>query len=167
MMNTTDKREYLRIGAEFWNQRRFQDAYEAYNKAVEIDPNFAEGYGGRGYALQDLGDLEGALRDYTKAVELDSNYADGYMNRAVLRFKLNEINLALQDAIEAKCSYLAQNNIAGHRRASAFINHISPNLIEENEIYKQENEMNEMSKQLEELHRLARVAQAIDRKVGW
>lgn len=128
MLNTTDKREYLRMGAEFWNQGRFQDAYEAYSKSVQIDPNFAEGYGGRGYALQDLGDLEGASRDYSKAIELDPTYADGFSNRGVVRLKLGKYKLAKEDAVKAKELYLAQSNSAGYQRASAFERFLIPYL---------------------------------------
>jgi tetratricopeptide (TPR) repeat protein len=123
MMNTTDKREYLRMGAEFYAQGRLQDAYTAYDKSVQIDSNFAEGYGGRGYALQDLGDLQGALRDYSKAVELDSDYADGYLNRAILKYRLKDSS-AMSDANKAKILYQAQLNYGGVQRAAGLAQHI-------------------------------------------
>ncbi|HBE59127.1 MAG TPA: hypothetical protein DEG17_25210, partial [Cyanobacteria bacterium UBA11149] len=40
-----------------------------YNKAIEIDPNFAEAYNNRGSVRLALGDKQSAIADYNKAIE--------------------------------------------------------------------------------------------------
>jgi serine/threonine protein kinase len=48
-----------------------QGALADYDKAIELNPNFANAYHHRGNIKSDLGDKQGALSDYNKASELD------------------------------------------------------------------------------------------------
>lgn len=47
-----------------------EGAIEDFNKAIELDPQFAEAYNNRGIAKFKLGDLNGACSDWHKAGEL-------------------------------------------------------------------------------------------------
>ena len=48
-----------------------QGALDDYNKAIEINPQYAKAFNNRGIAKHDLGDKQGALEDYNKAIELN------------------------------------------------------------------------------------------------
>ena len=52
-----------------------------FNRAIEIDENFAHAYSNRGAVKSDLGNYEGALVDFNKALEIDPNYAGSYTMR--------------------------------------------------------------------------------------
>jgi tetratricopeptide (TPR) repeat protein len=56
-----------------------------YNRAIELDPNYALAYHNRGNVRAKEGDLAGAMADYTLAIELDSNLAVSYHNRGLAR----------------------------------------------------------------------------------
>ena len=48
----------------------YQDAIQDFDKAIEIEPNYAEAYYYRGNAKQSLDDKVGACLDWGKAAEL-------------------------------------------------------------------------------------------------
>lgn len=50
------------------------------------EPETADAFVDRGYALSVSGDKEGALRDFERAIELDPENADAFANRGILRF---------------------------------------------------------------------------------
>ena len=58
-----------------------QEKIEFYNKAIELNPNYAEAYNYRGLAYNDKKYYEMALSDYNKAITFDPNYANAYNNR--------------------------------------------------------------------------------------
>ena len=67
-------------------------AVEAYQKAIELDPNYAAAYAGRaiaeGYLADFMGDrvgLERAGQDVEKAIELAPNDPSGYLARSYIR----------------------------------------------------------------------------------
>jgi len=55
-----------------FEQKDYTGAIEYFNKAIELNPNFAYAYNNRGYAKMQLGDLSGARKDITKSLEMDS-----------------------------------------------------------------------------------------------
>jgi tetratricopeptide (TPR) repeat protein len=63
-----------------------------YNKAIELNPDFADAYNNRGIAKYDLGDYRGAIQDYNKAIELNPDFADAYYNRGIAKYDLGDKN---------------------------------------------------------------------------
>ena len=49
-----------------------------FNKAIELNQNFAEAYGNRGISYLELGQYQRAIEDHDKAIELDPNHAVAY-----------------------------------------------------------------------------------------
>jgi Flp pilus assembly protein TadD len=76
-----------------------QGALADYNRAIQIDPNYAFAYHNRGILKDDkLNDIPGALADYNRAIQLNPNYAKAYYNRGFLKYtKLNDTPGALAD----------------------------------------------------------------------
>jgi tetratricopeptide (TPR) repeat protein len=54
-----------RMSKSDWN-----GAIAEFNRAIELDPNFAEAIGNRGAAKGALKDFDGALADYDRAIKL-------------------------------------------------------------------------------------------------
>ena len=61
----------------------YNPAIEDFNKAIELNPNYAEAYSNRGLVYAKKGDYDRAIEDLNKAIELDPNYAEAYNNRGI------------------------------------------------------------------------------------
>jgi len=84
-----------------------------YTKAIELEPNNAKAYAGRGdiYAAEiiiynpskkkDISLLDLAVADYTKAIELDPNLAVAHAGRAYIYDYKKQYNLAIADFTKA------------------------------------------------------------------
>ena len=109
--------EYNNKGIEKNDLGDVEESITDFDKAIELDPNFAIAYCNRGTIKSSLNDLEGAIDDYNKAIELDPNFADAYCNRGNAQQKLKKYKKAIKDynkAIELQPNYAkAFNNKAG------------------------------------------------------
>lgn len=74
--------------------RTYKQAVEAFQKAVDHDPNFHEAFSSLGYVLRKTGDLEGALKAYDRALALNPTYAEAIEYRAEAYFELGRIEEA-------------------------------------------------------------------------
>jgi tetratricopeptide (TPR) repeat protein len=78
--------EWFKRGQSLFESQDFKGMREAFNRAIEADPVFAQAYAWRGFTCFFIqgGTIELALRDYNKAIELDPSCADSYAFRAML-----------------------------------------------------------------------------------
>ena len=60
-------------------------AIQDYDKAIEINPKYAEAYFNRGSAYLEQGDPIVAIQDYDMAIALDPKFAAAYVNRGYAR----------------------------------------------------------------------------------
>jgi len=80
------------LGVAYAKEGQFERAFLAFNKAIEIKPDFAEGYNNRGNAYRHQGNYTQALIDFNKAIALEPNYFQAYVNRAEVYKKYREIS---------------------------------------------------------------------------
>jgi len=80
-----------------WKDKDYEGAIKDCNKALQLDPDFAEAYSRRGTAKHDLGDKQGVIADYDKALQLNPNYAHAYNNRGVAKSALGDKQGAIAD----------------------------------------------------------------------
>ena len=103
-------------------------ALESFNRAIHLDPGYAQSYTNRGncyrkLAARDGTMIEGAEHDYSKAVELDPSNPKSYNNRGALLLKMCKYSEAFADfehALELQPEYeVARRNldVAHERRA--------------------------------------------------
>jgi len=59
------------------------EALDAFTKAIELNPKYAEAYCYRGMAYGIFEEHHQAIMDYDKAIELNPKYAEAYYNRGV------------------------------------------------------------------------------------
>jgi Tfp pilus assembly protein PilF len=64
-----------RLGGKLVEHKKFEQAIEKFQHALEIDPNYALAYAIWGNMLRQTGDLEAARQKYEKAVALKSKIA--------------------------------------------------------------------------------------------
>ncbi len=79
----------------------YNKAIPAFNKAIEIDINFAIAYSNRAWAYFKLGEYEQAIADCSKAIELDPNHAPAYSIRCWAHNELGEYEQAIADCNKA------------------------------------------------------------------
>ena len=95
--NGEDAGFYYGRGTDYAKQGKLQQAISDYNRAVEIDPQFAKAYFGRGFVYAKQGKNELALADYDQAIQLDPKLANVYYNRALIYVAQGQTQQALDD----------------------------------------------------------------------
>ncbi|MEG4801038.1 tetratricopeptide repeat protein [Microcoleus sp. ARI1-B5] len=67
--------EFYNLGGQKYDKEDYRGAIEACDRAIGIDPNYADGYNDRGNARSILGDNQGAIGDYDQALKINPNYS--------------------------------------------------------------------------------------------
>ena len=80
-----------------------KSAIADYDRAIEINPDYAKAYTNRGKAKYKLGDYHGAIADYDRTIELKPDYAKAYYNRGEAKHKLGDERGAKADRARAQC----------------------------------------------------------------
>lgn len=68
-------------------KKDFTGAIEYFNKAIELNPNFAYAYSNRGFAKLNLNDIKGAYKDLRKSIELDNTNSYAFKNLGLIYLK--------------------------------------------------------------------------------
>jgi tetratricopeptide (TPR) repeat protein len=63
-------------GSELFSDSKYQEAMECYNKALDLDPSFAEAFYDKGLVLFALEKYQEAMECYNKALDSDPSFAD-------------------------------------------------------------------------------------------
>ncbi len=80
-----------------YTDRNNQEAMKAFDKAIEIDPNYAKAYAMRGLIFSEQKQYLKALREGEQAIKIDSNLAVGFNCRGVAHIGLMNCREAIQD----------------------------------------------------------------------
>ena len=87
---------------------KYLEAIKILNKAIELNPNYAEAYNNRGNAYSYLKQYTKSMQNFNKAIELDPGYVWAYNNRGNAYSNLKQYRKAIQDydkAIELDPNY--------------------------------------------------------------
>jgi len=103
------------LGASLAQIGKLEEAIEAYNKAIELKPDYADAYNNMGAALKDQGKMDKAIEAYNKSIVFKSNYPEAYYNIGLIlkdQGKLDEAIEAYNKSIALKPDYAdAYNNM--------------------------------------------------------
>ena len=80
-----------------YRDKNNQEAMKAFDKAIELDPNFAKAYAGRAAIYDDWGEYQKALRESEQAIQLDPNHAWGFHTRGCANIGLRNFQKAIED----------------------------------------------------------------------
>lgn len=69
------------LGAVLQAQGKFRDALTAFERAIQIQPVYAQAHNNRGVALKALGRFQEAVESYAEAARLKPDYAEAYCNQ--------------------------------------------------------------------------------------
>ncbi|NER36118.1 MAG: serine protease [Oscillatoria sp. SIO1A7] len=120
-INTFERSQIGENAEEAWNRGRarldlgnYERAIEYFNKAISLNPNYADAYNDRGRAYRRRGSHERAIENFERAISLNPNHAEAYNNRGFAYSDLRSYERAIADfnqAISIKPDYaLAYNN---------------------------------------------------------
>lgn len=106
--------DYAKQGDKFFTQGCYDEAVQAYDRALQLDSHGVEVWNNRGVVLTKLHRYHEAIASYEQALQLRSEYADAWNNRGVALGKLKYYEAALLSydrAINLRESYVdAWNN---------------------------------------------------------
>ncbi|MDH5506490.1 MAG: tetratricopeptide repeat protein [Anaerolineae bacterium] len=96
-------------------------AIQDYDRAIQLNPEYAAAYNNRGNAKGALGDSAAAIQDYDQAIRLDPEDAAAYNNRGIAYAKQGDDKRAIQDydlAIKNNPEYATAYNNRGNAKAA-------------------------------------------------
>jgi hypothetical protein len=96
-------------GMDQETHENFEQAKADYNKAIEINPEYANAYNNRGNIKAKQAEYKGAIKDYNRAIELNSQFVEAYCNRGIAKENMGDYSEAMKDfdrAIEINSDYI-------------------------------------------------------------
>jgi tetratricopeptide (TPR) repeat protein len=100
-MTVKEAVELVKKGRAYAQRTKYKEAMAYYNKALEIDPKYLEGWYLRASVLIDTGKPDEAIADCDRALALNQNYADAWSKKALALYNLERFNDALLAATRA------------------------------------------------------------------
>jgi tetratricopeptide (TPR) repeat protein len=88
---------HIKAGRMHYFQGEYEAALTAFNRAIQIAPQLAEAYCGRGSVYQAIGQTELALADLGRAIARDPRLTAAYIQRGKIRTETGEFDAALDD----------------------------------------------------------------------
>ena len=103
------------LGAVLQELGEYQKAALSYQKAIQIQPNFAEAHSNLGATLKELGERQKAISCYQEAIKIQPDNAEAHYNLGIVFKELGEHQKAItcnEKAINLKPDHAkAYNNI--------------------------------------------------------
>jgi tetratricopeptide (TPR) repeat protein len=88
-------------GIQYEDQGNYDLAISEYEKAIELNPKYADSYNKRGLVYFNKNMYEQAIKDYTEAIQLNPKYTDAYNNRGIIYYNQEKYDLAIIDYSKA------------------------------------------------------------------
>jgi tetratricopeptide (TPR) repeat protein len=88
-------------GETYRLMKRYQEALQDFDRAIELDPKYAWAISSRGITYRLMKRYEAALQDFDRAIELDPKYAWAIASRAETYRLMERYEEALQDSDKA------------------------------------------------------------------
>ena len=88
--------DWFMKGYSLYNQEKFSESLDAYNRALLLDPKDFEAWNNRGIDLGILGKYDEALMSFENAVALNESYAEAWYNMGVVYDTKGDFPTAVQ-----------------------------------------------------------------------
>ncbi|MBI4307170.1 MAG: tetratricopeptide repeat protein [Chloroflexi bacterium] len=99
--SVTDSVQHYAVAYALLSRGEWVEAERRFSVVIELEPNFARAWDGRGQARLNKGDYRGALTDFDRAIELKPDLAKAYANRAMTRYAIDDNKGSEADALKA------------------------------------------------------------------
>ncbi len=108
---------WLKKGIALEIINKHEEAIKAYDKVIEIDPQYFEAWTNKGNALKELGNNDEAIKAYDKAIEINPQDSDAWNNKGFAFDNLNKPDEAIK-AFENAIEINSQNSIARYHKGT-------------------------------------------------
>ena len=88
--------DYFNHGIDLYYKGKYELALKAFDKTIELKPDFADAWSIKGTVLGQLGKYADALQAINKAIELKPAFAEAWYNKGIILGKLGRYNEGLQ-----------------------------------------------------------------------
>ena len=102
--------ELLAEGSYYMSQNQLANAHEMFSKAIELDPNWAEGWNKRATVLYLMGKYELSQNDIDKVLSLEERHFGALSGQGLVQSALKNYQLAIDSYIEAHKIYPAMES---------------------------------------------------------
>jgi len=93
--------EYGFMGEAFQRIGRNDSAYVSFDRALALNPGYADALNNRGVIKLWRGDLAGAMADFSQAITRNSRHRGAYANRSLAYARMGEYERSIQDSRRA------------------------------------------------------------------
>ncbi|MBG1270038.1 tetratricopeptide repeat protein [Nostoc sp. WHI] len=94
-INSNNAIELSKQGNTLFDLQRYQDALAVYEKAVNIRPDYAQGWNGQGKTLYELKKYKEALAAYDRGIQIQPDYFEAWSGRGFVLGKLQRYQEAI------------------------------------------------------------------------
>jgi tetratricopeptide (TPR) repeat protein len=106
-----NSKDWNKEGVDLNSLGKYDEAIEAFDKAIEIDPHSSLAWYNKGNALYSLNKLDGAVKAYDKSIEINPKYPMAWNNKGVVLDNLNKHEEAIK-AFDKAIEIDPQNSLA-------------------------------------------------------
>ena len=92
---------YSLLGAALSSMRMLDEAADAFQRALTLDPNAAQAHHNLGHVLRQQGRLDEAVRCFQKALSIDPGYGIGHQSLGIVSLMLGKSEAAEQSFEQA------------------------------------------------------------------
>ncbi len=103
-------------GIDLMDQGKFEEALAAFDKAIDLNPQYAEAWNNKGRVLATLSRLNEANEAFDKSIKINPNYAEAWYNKGRVLAELNKYGdslIAFDNAIQINPTYSKAWNSKG------------------------------------------------------
>ncbi|MBN1363321.1 MAG: tetratricopeptide repeat protein [Syntrophaceae bacterium] len=93
--------KWYEIGCKASDTEQWNEAIDAFNKAIELNPDDIDSYYKRGFVFYELGNFEQAIKDCDRAIEINPQFALAYRGRGAAHTMLGNQKQAIEDCNKA------------------------------------------------------------------
>jgi len=95
VLNSSNATDLYNQGKTLSSLKRYKEALDVYNKAIQIRPKYAAAWNEEGNVLSSLKRYKEAITAYEKAIQIQPNYLEAWMGRAYILNDLQQYQAAI------------------------------------------------------------------------
>ena len=91
----TPEEDWVEKGNAFFFENKFNESIEAFDEAIELNPQYNVAWNNKGIALYKRGEYNLAIKAYDRAIQIDPRYVEAWINKGVAFRNLGKYDEAI------------------------------------------------------------------------